>query len=87
MVETQRHCTFMDMTAHLYVPKMAPEVWADKFLKMNEKKRALKHIEDILKSLIPQEEPHPINRAFFGMEQVKKNIEFYTIAYNRIKKS
>lgn len=84
MIETQRHCQFMDMTAHIHVPKIAPEVWATKYLKTNEKKFALKHIEDILKSLaVP--EPHPINKAFLEMEQTKKNIEFYTIAYSYIK--
>lgn len=81
-IECDRHNKLLDMIGS---PKVAPEKWARGFMLTHDKKAALRYIEGILKSLVPQDEPHPINRPFFESKITKQNIIFYKNAYGYIK--
>lgn len=81
-IECSRHNKLLEMMGS---PKVDPVEWAKGFMLGHTKKDALHYVGGILKSLIPQEEPHPINRPFFESSITKKNIEFYTNVYGYIK--
>ena len=81
-LECSRHNKLLEMIGS---PKVSPEKWAKGYMIMHSKKDALHKISEILKSLVPKDEPHPINRPFFESKITKQNITFYTNAYGYIK--
>jgi hypothetical protein len=81
-IECSRHNKLLEMIGS---PKIDPVKWAKGFMLGHTKKEAIHFVEEILKSLVPQGEPHPINKPFFESSITKKNIEFYLNVYGYIR--